>query len=121
MGHQSQLVAFAIHGHTTALLLTLCSAAPSLPDLLPSALPPTHPLHPDLLCFCCSSLKAWVIEVNSSPSLSMDTPLDRQVKPRVIRGLLQILDPLPFDREALLSVLEQRVGAKGEGGGGEEG
>lgn len=51
----------------------------------------------------------------------MDTPLDRQVKPRVIRGLLQILDPLPFDREALLSVLEQRVGAKGEGGGGEEG
>ncbi|GAX74993.1 hypothetical protein CEUSTIGMA_g2439.t1 [Chlamydomonas eustigma] len=60
-----------------------------------------------------SSLKVWIIEVNSSPSLGLDTPLDRDIKPRVIRGLLQLLDPLPFDREALLAVLEQRMSVKG--------
>jgi hypothetical protein len=56
----------------------------------------------------------WIIEVNSSPSLGLDTPLDRDIKPRVIRGLLQLLDPLPFDREALLTVLEQRMSVKGK-------
>lgn len=56
-----------------------------------------------------SSLKAWIIEVNSSPSLSLDTPLDRLIKPAVIRGLLHLLDPLPFDREALLEALDHRV------------
>ncbi len=54
--------------------------------------------------------------MNSSPSLSLDTPLDREIKPKVVRGLLKLLDPLPFDRAALMTVLEQRVGGKGERG-----
>lgn len=56
-----------------------------------------------------SSLKAWIIEVNSSPSLSLDTPLDKMTKPAVVKGLLQLLDPLPFDREALLAALDHRI------------
>lgn len=53
--------------------------------------------------------KVWVLEVNASPSMSLDTPLDRLVKPRVVKDTIQLLDPLPFDREALASCLQSRL------------
>lgn len=61
-----------------------------------------------------SSLKVWIIEVNSSPSLSLDTPLDRVVKPAMMRDLLRLVDPLAFDREALAEALSARTSSKGE-------
>eukprot|EP00798_Chlamydomonas_sp_ICE-L_P012583 gene12583-15807_t len=60
-----------------------------------------------------SSLKVWLIEVNSSPSLSIDTPLDRVIKPRVVRDLVKLVDPLAFHREGLLEVLDKRLSSKG--------
>eukprot|EP00955_Chlamydomonas_euryale_P043563 352621-Chlamydomonas_euryale.AAC.2 len=57
--------------------------------------------------------RVWILEVNSSPSLGLSTPLDRETKPRVVRGLVQLVDPLAFDRGALLAVLDARRGAKG--------
>ena len=37
-------------------------------------------------------LKPWVLEVNHSPSLSCDSPFDRQLKDSVITGALKILN-----------------------------
>jgi len=54
----------------------------------------------------------WVLEVNSSPSFSLDTPLDRSIKPRMIRDAVAIVDPLPFDRAALQEVLAARTANK---------
>lgn len=49
-------------------------------------------------------LKPWLIEVNSSPSLACETPVDMHVKGALVRDLLQLDDPLDFDRRALLKV-----------------
>lgn len=56
--------------------------------------------------------KPWLLEANSSPSLAISTPLDRIIKESLIRDTLNLIDPLPFDREALHAVLQKRM--KGE-------
>ncbi|KAG2495208.1 hypothetical protein HYH03_006814 [Edaphochlamys debaryana] len=58
--------------------------------------------------------KVWLLEVNSSPSMGLDTPLDRATKPRLIADVLELLAPLAFDREALAGVLRARA-ATGRG------
>jgi hypothetical protein len=58
--------------------------------------------------------RVWLLEVNSSPSLSLHTPLDRAMKPRLVADAISLLDPLPFDRAALLEVLATRAAARGE-------
>ncbi|GFH18070.1 uncharacterized protein HaLaN_14809, partial [Haematococcus lacustris] len=51
----------------------------------------------------------WLLEVNSSPSLSLGTPLDRTLKPKMVRDAIAIVDPLSFDRDALAEVLSRRT------------
>jgi hypothetical protein len=55
------------------------------------------------------SLKPWLLEVNSSPSLNLDTPLDMHVKSAVIEDVIRLVDPLPMDRVALSAVLKRRI------------
>lgn len=59
-----------------------------------------------------SDLKVWMLEVNPSPSMSLDTPLDRIVKPRLVADTLALVDPLPFDRARLAEELAARLNAK---------
>mmetsp|Transcript_1057 Transcript_1057/g.3431 ORF Transcript_1057/g.3431 Transcript_1057/m.3431 type:complete len:998 (-) Transcript_1057:2293-5286(-) len=54
-------------------------------------------------------LKPWIIEANTSPSLEVSNELDAYVKEKVIRDTVALLDPLPFNRSALLSVLKRRL------------
>lgn len=54
--------------------------------------------------------KPWLIEVNASPSLGCGSPLDDAIKPQMIHDLIQIVDPLGHDREALLEILTRRGG-----------
>jgi hypothetical protein len=42
-------------------------------------------------------LKPWLIEVNSGPAMSMDCPTDYQVKPRLIKEMIGLLDFEPFE------------------------
>ncbi|GLI62135.1 hypothetical protein VaNZ11_004698, partial [Volvox africanus] len=62
-----------------------------------------------------AELKVWLLEVNSSPSMGLDTPLDRAIKPRLIADVLELLAPLPFDRTALASVLRARTNTSRSG------
>jgi hypothetical protein len=55
--------------------------------------------------------KAHLIEVNSSPSLGVDSDLDTAVKLSLVRDIARVVDPLPFDHATLLRVLEQRLEA----------
>eukprot|EP00753_Platysulcus_tardus_P015952 PLAT5349.1.p1 GENE.PLAT5349.1~~PLAT5349.1.p1 ORF type:complete len:1477 (+),score=587.10 PLAT5349.1:493-4431(+) len=56
-----------------------------------------------------TDLRAWLIEVNSSPSMGCDSSLDSSIKEAMIADTMTLLDPLPFDREALIEILERRI------------
>lgn len=56
------------------------------------------------------SLKPWLIEVNSSPSLAMNTELDHRVKRQLLIDLLRIIDPFPFNYELLEALLKCQLG-----------
>ena len=53
-------------------------------------------------------LKCWVIEVNSSPSLARDTIFDELIKQQLIDDIIDLVDPIYFDRKRLCEVLERR-------------
>ena len=46
-----------------------------------------------------SDFKAWLLEINSSPSLSRETMLDDDVKQKMIDDTISLLDPIDFDRK----------------------
>ena len=55
------------------------------------------------------NLKCWLLEVNSSPSLSRETILDDIVKQQLIDDVIELVDPVLFDRKKLLDVLERKI------------
>jgi hypothetical protein len=55
------------------------------------------------------NLQPWLIEVNASPSLATETPLDRAVKPQLVKDIIALVDPLPIDRRVVLKLLENRA------------
>ena len=61
--------------------------------------------------------RAWLIEVNASPSLEMHSALDHRVKPAVVRDALRLVDPPTFDRAELLRVLKRKAGLNSRAGG----
>lgn len=54
-------------------------------------------------------LRCWLIEVNSSPSLARETLLDDMVKSKLIDDIIDLVDPVDFDRKRLFEVLERRI------------
>jgi hypothetical protein len=56
-------------------------------------------------------LRPWLIEVNASPSLSRDNPLDFRVKNAMIYDTIKLIDAAPFDRAGLVAVLKRRLQA----------
>ncbi|KAL7471304.1 hypothetical protein ACHAXS_011602, partial [Conticribra weissflogii] len=54
-------------------------------------------------------LKCWLIEVNSSPSLTCDSSLDTRVKGGLIRDTIALVDPPIFDRKALEDICKRRL------------
>jgi len=59
--------------------------------------------------------RPWLIEVNASPSMARDHELDRRVKDPLIRDTVALVDPLPFDRDALVRTIERRRTQAGTG------
>ena len=41
-------------------------------------------------------MKPWLLEVNSSPAMSMETGVDHLVKPALIRDALEIVEFEPY-------------------------
>ncbi len=54
-------------------------------------------------------LKAWLLEINSSPDLACGTMLDDLVKQRLIDDTIDLVAPVDFDRGRLFEVLERRL------------
>ena len=44
-----------------------------------------------------NNLKPWVIEVNSSPAMSMDNNIDYQIKPDLIKDIIQLINFEAYD------------------------
>jgi tubulin polyglutamylase TTLL5 len=59
-------------------------------------------------------LKCWLIEVNSSPSMSCDSPLDTRIKGALIRDTVALIDPAPIDQRALVDVCTRRLSHRKE-------
>jgi tubulin polyglutamylase TTLL4 len=57
-----------------------------------------------------SKLKAWLLEVNISPSLSSSSPLDKKIKTVLICDTLNLVGITPYDRK--LYEKEQENGAR---------
>ena len=55
-----------------------------------------------------SALRPWLIEINASPSMARENALDVRVKNAMICDTIRLIDPLPFDRAAVASVLRKR-------------
>jgi hypothetical protein len=53
-------------------------------------------------------LKCWLIEVNSSPSLEKDFIIDEIVKQQLVDDVIEVVDPIPYDRARLLEVVSRR-------------
>ena len=53
-------------------------------------------------------MRPWVLEVNSSPAMARECELDKRVKEALIRDTVALVDPLPFDRGALVETIERR-------------
>ena len=51
-------------------------------------------------------MRSWLIEVNSSPSLSCSNALDKRIKDSLIRDTLNLVRPIPFDRTQLLAFVK---------------
>ncbi|KAG1655472.1 hypothetical protein FOA52_008666, partial [Chlamydomonas sp. UWO 241] len=66
------------------------------------------------------SFKAWLIEVNTYPSLAADSKIDRRVKNACVADLLHMLGVVPYDMEQYEAVQEERKRAKLTGLGGRE-
>jgi tubulin polyglutamylase TTLL5 len=54
-----------------------------------------------------ANLRPWLIEVNGSPSLSVDSAMDLAIKTQMIADTIALVKPLPMDRERLVSMLEK--------------
>ena len=59
-----------------------------------------------------SDLRAWLIEVNTCPSLASDCPLDSRVKGSMISDCMNMVGVVPFDLEALKAEVEARKQAR---------
>ena len=55
------------------------------------------------------NLKCWLIEVNSSPSLACESPLDSRVKGSLIRDTIDLVNPPAYDREVLSAICKRRL------------
>jgi tubulin polyglutamylase TTLL5 len=44
------------------------------------------------------SLKCWLIEVNSSPSLEKDFMIDEIIKQQLVDDAIEVVEPVDFDR-----------------------
>ncbi|KAJ0402221.1 hypothetical protein ATCC90586_002202 [Pythium insidiosum] len=55
-----------------------------------------------------STLRPWLIEINSSPSMARENALDFQVKDALMLDTLRLVRPLRFDRAQLVDVLRRR-------------
>jgi hypothetical protein len=53
-------------------------------------------------------LKPWLIEVNASPAMACDFQVDKDVKYQLVEDTIRLVNPLSFDREALLEALKQK-------------
>lgn len=55
------------------------------------------------------NLQAWLIEINSSPSLARENVLDDMIKQQLVDDTLDLVDPVFFNRQELVKVLERRL------------
>jgi len=61
-----------------------------------------------------ANLKCWLIEVNSSPSMSCESSLDTRIKGNLMRDTVALVDPLPINQKALVDICTRRLSHRKE-------
>ena len=52
-----------------------------------------------------SNLKPWLLEVNTSPSLSSSSPLDKRIKSMLMADMFHLLGIVPFNKRMVQDVI----------------
>ena len=55
------------------------------------------------------NMQTWLVEINSSPSLARENYLDDLIKQQLIDDTLELVNPIYFNKQELVKVLERRV------------
>eukprot|EP00002_Diphylleia_rotans_P029676 TRINITY_DN6056_c0_g3_i1.p1 TRINITY_DN6056_c0_g3~~TRINITY_DN6056_c0_g3_i1.p1 ORF type:complete len:1173 (+),score=242.00 TRINITY_DN6056_c0_g3_i1:66-3584(+) len=76
-------------------------------DLIPSQVNSFEVFGYDVLID--TNLRPWLIEINASPSMSVDSELDMQIKDKMIEDTIRLVDPPFMDRVALHALLSKRL------------
>ncbi|KDO24518.1 hypothetical protein SPRG_10333 [Saprolegnia parasitica CBS 223.65] len=53
--------------------------------------------------------RPWLIEINSSPSMARENNLDYVIKDALMHDTMRVVQPLHFDRAALIAILTRRL------------
>ena len=101
MGHDVEKIKNRIHA---MIVKTLCAIQPSLAHIYRSCQPddPTNGMCFEILgldVMLDAKLKPYIIEVNHSPSFTTDSPLDKEIKKRVIGDTLTLLNVRQSNRK----------------------
>jgi tubulin polyglutamylase TTLL5 len=56
-----------------------------------------------------SDMKCWLLEINTSPSLERTNVLDDDIKLNLVNDILTLVEPINYDRDALVNILERRI------------
>ena len=103
---------------------TLVACGPVVAATYSSCFPSDDAAAPQYNCFQIvgfdvmidSNLKPWLIEVNHNPSLTCDTPFDRELKGAVVRGALELIDAaaggLAYDKTQFKDQLDKAMMVK---------
>jgi hypothetical protein len=56
------------------------------------------------------NLQCWLLEINCSPSLHKEHLIDEIIKQNLVDDIIDLINPVNFDHERLLEVLNRRIG-----------
>lgn len=57
-----------------------------------------------------SQLEPWLIEVNLSPSLGCESPLDQRIKGNVVSDLFTLIGVVPLERRKMIETTTKQPG-----------
>jgi len=57
-----------------------------------------------------NNMKPWLIEVNSSPAMSMDNNIDYLIKPDLIKDIIRLINVEPYEQYTVSFFLLDLIG-----------
>lgn len=60
-----------------------------------------------------TNMKPWLLEVNSSPAMSMDNNIDYLIKPDLIKDIVRLVNFIPYSEYMVSYILSKKTESLG--------